>query len=155
MSEPPTDWDKVLAPVRQQAKDLAAAAGLPQEPPRIDTVSDTTREPLSKAMADRPSEATIAANEVMRRVLADPDYGKPPKMTDEESRAHSAADAADLKEWKSYASDIASDKSGNTVALSQAQRDAARASRPAPAPQPAQARQAAQLEAQQSRALVR
>ena len=29
MSEPPTDWDKVLAPVRQQAKDLAAAAGLP------------------------------------------------------------------------------------------------------------------------------
>ncbi len=114
-----------------------------------------SEEPLVKAMASNPSQETREANEVMRRVLADPDYGKPPKMTAEESRAHRAADAADLKEWKSYASDIASDKSGNTVALSQAQRDAARASRPAPAPQPAQARQAAQLEAQQSRALVR
>jgi hypothetical protein len=75
-------------------------------------------EPLAKAVADRPSAETIEANEVMKRVLANPDYGKPP-------------------------------------ALTQAQRDAARASRPAAAPQSAQSREAAQMEAQQSRALVR
>ena len=74
-------------------------------------------EPLARAMADRPSAETKAANEVMRRVMADPDYGKSPP-------------------------------------LSQAKRDAARASRPAAAPESAQSRQSG-MEAQQSRALER
>jgi hypothetical protein len=59
-------------------------------------------EPLSKAMADRPSADTIAANEIMRRFLARPD---PPPETEEETRARRAADTADLREWKSYSSD--------------------------------------------------
>ena len=59
-------------------------------------------EPLSKAMADLPSADTIEANEIMRRVMARPD---PPPETEQETRARRAADAADLREWKSYSSD--------------------------------------------------
>ena len=60
-------------------------------------------EPLSKAMAGRPSAETIEANAVMRRVMAGPDRGRP--ATEEEMRAHRDADAADLREWRSYSSD--------------------------------------------------
>lgn len=61
-----------------------------------------SNEPLSKAMADRPSADTIEANEIMRRVMARPD---PPPETEEETRVRRDADAADLREWKSYSSD--------------------------------------------------
>ena len=99
-----TEWPVVGAAAKWALNEIGAvpypgdrftSAEYRQEP-----MSD---EPLSKAMADRPSADTIAANAVMSRVMAGPDHFRP--ETEEEIRARRDADAADLREWKSYSSD--------------------------------------------------
>ena len=54
--------------------------------------------PLAKAMANNPSAETVAANDVMKQVMADPEYGKPP--TTEEVKISALNAYVDVREEK-------------------------------------------------------